>query len=135
MSLTIQLPELLEQQMRRRAAGKGLSVENYVAQVLGADTAQDRLEKNEQALDDGELLRLVNQGVSPEIWVRFHELDALRKSEKLTNQEYQELLEIVDLIESAHAERVRLAAVLAERRGVPLERLLIDLGVKKARFE
>ncbi len=133
MSLTIQLPFSIEQELRAKAARQGVSLEKYVAQVLSSGVS-DASGGQQAALSEEDLLLKINtSAISQKDLERFHVLDKRRKAEKLTPEEHEELITLIDQIEIAHAERLELAAALAEMRRIPLKQLLADLGITPAR--
>jgi hypothetical protein len=80
--------------------------------------------------DEAELLVKVNQGLSLDIQKRYDELVAKRKAEELTPDEHQELLNLIDEIEKADAERAKHLVELARLRGTSLAAVMEDLGIR-----
>jgi hypothetical protein len=80
--------------------------------------------------DEAELLVKVNQGLSLDIQKRYDELVAKRKVEELTPDEHQELLNLIDEIEKADAERAKHLVELARLRGTSLAAVMEDLGIR-----
>jgi hypothetical protein len=78
--------------------------------------------------DEAELLAQVNQGLPAEVQSRYDDLLNKRRAERLSPSEHDELLRLTDQVEGRAAERVQQLARLAQLRGVPLSRLLDDLG-------
>lgn len=66
--------------------------------------------------DEANLLQQVNRGVPPEVRRRYEELNTKFHAETLTNDEHQELLQVIDQIELADAERMRALIALAHLR-------------------
>jgi hypothetical protein len=133
MSLTIQLPFSIEQQLRDKAARQGVSLEKYVAQVLSSGVS-DASGGQQAALTEEDLLLKINTStISQKDLERFKSLDKRRKAETLTPSEHEELLRLVDRIEMAHAERLKWVLALASLRKVPFQQLLTDLGIKPAK--
>lgn len=71
--------------------------------------------------NEAELLQKINQGLPPE--VRYAELNAKLHEETITPEEHQELLQLVDRIELADAERLQHLIELARIRNVSVEAL------------
>ncbi|MFZ4662557.1 MAG: STAS/SEC14 domain-containing protein [Caldilineaceae bacterium] len=77
-----------------------------------------------------ELLQKINQGLPAETQQRFDLLTAKRRAETLTDEEYEELLELVDEIELRDAKRVEYLAELAQLRSVSLRTLMQQLDIR-----
>lgn len=85
--------------------------------------------------DQAQLLKKINQGLSPDIQKRYNELNAKRKAETLTPEEHQELLQLTDQIEKSDAERVKYLAELAQLRGISLTALMKELDIRPPAYE
>jgi hypothetical protein len=66
--------------------------------------------------NEAELLQKINQGLPPEIRKRYTELNAKLHEETIAPEERQELLELIDRIELADAERLQDLIELARIR-------------------
>ncbi len=84
--------------------------------------------------EESALLHKINQVLPEEIWEEYHTLIAKRRAETLTPEEQQRLIVLSDTIEAAHVERITQVAELAQRRHIPLETLMRQLGIKSARI-
>ena len=132
MSLTIQLPFSIEQELRAEAARQGISLEKYVAKVL-SDGVSDTSGGQQASLTEDDLLVKINTStVTQKDLQRFRSLDRRRKSEILSPTEHEELIQLVQRIEVAHAERLKWVATLASMRKISFQQLLKDLGIKVA---
>jgi hypothetical protein len=102
-------------------------LERFVTQAIAllAERKSPSLSK-----DEAELLIRVNQGLPLDIQKRYDELVAKRKAEALTPDEYQELLNLIDEIEKADAERAKHLVELARLRGTSLAAVMEDLGIR-----
>ncbi|ACB54120.1 unknown [Crocosphaera subtropica ATCC 51142] len=80
--------------------------------------------------DETELLLKINQGLSSDIQTRYQLLIQKRDNETLTEQEYNELLQLTSLFEDHQAKRLESLARLAQLRQVPLSNLMTQLGIK-----
>lgn len=80
--------------------------------------------------DESRLLQSINQGVPVEVRRRSAELNARLHDETITPEEQRELLALVDQIELADAERMRNLIALAQARGVTVDALIEQLGIR-----
>jgi hypothetical protein len=80
---------------------------------------------------ESELLLKINEGVSPDIQQRYDELIARRRAEKLTPDEYDELLRLTGQVEAVNVQRVECLAELARLRNTTLTALMQDLGIQE----
>jgi len=116
----------LEELLKAAAQLSTRELEHFVARILAlrAQRAAPSLAKEE-----ARLLGKINRGLPPTDQRRYDELTAKRKAEALSSEEHRELLDMIDRIEQADAERVRALASLAQLRDVSLEALMDDLGI------
>ena len=77
-----------------------------------------------------ELLLKINQGLSQDNQGRYQLLINKRNEENLTEQEYQELLELSDQIEIHQTQRLEYLAQLARLRQISLTDLMTQLSIK-----
>jgi hypothetical protein len=80
--------------------------------------------------EETSLLLQINQGIPTDLHQRYHHLTEKRDAETLTNDEYEELLQLSDRIELLTAQRVEALVNLATVRQVPLLQLMNDLGIQ-----
>ena len=80
--------------------------------------------------EESELLLRINEGTPPSLRARYWELIEKRRDETLAPDEYQELLHLTEVVEGLQVERVRNLVKLAQLRGVTLDQLMHDLGIK-----
>ncbi len=101
-------------------------LEQFVSQVivLQAQRKATRLPKAE-----AELLLKINQGIPANIQTEYEELIAKRDDEILTDDEYQQLLQLTEEIEKIQAQHIENLAELARLRGVSLTALMENLGI------
>lgn len=130
MSLTLQLPLTIEQQLRENATRQGVSLENYAMQILALNSRKKETKKKKD-YTERELLVLAQLNVLPADLEEFYRLGAVFKSGKITDDEYEKLLQLNDLIEIAHAERMKYLFALAKLRNVSIETVMQDLGIKQ----
>ena len=131
MSLTIQLPLTIEQNLRKNATKQGVSLENYVMHILSINSKEKGIKKNKKDLTENDLLMHVQLDVLPHDLEEFYRLSNLFKSGNITETEYQKLTQLNDLIEIAHAERMKHLLNLAKFRHVSLEKIMDDLGIER----
>lgn len=81
--------------------------------------------------DESDLLRAINRGLPAEVHARFHELQAKRHDETISEAEYAELLDLIDQIELWDAERMQYLIRLAQHRNQPVDALLEQLGMRQ----
>src|SRR6185437_4981068 len=68
-----------------------------------------------------ELLQKINESLPETTWRRYRHLVLLRRQERLTETEYEELLRISDTLEKRHIQRMELLVELAALRGQSLD--------------
>ncbi len=78
---------------------------------------------------EADLLQHINKPLPMTVLDRYRELIALRREERLTDEEYTELLQLGDEVERFNSERITRLAELARLRGVPLTQVMDDLGI------
>jgi iron-sulfur cluster repair protein YtfE (RIC family) len=129
MALTINLPQSTEQELRQDAASKGMSLDSYFLRLLKqAATPQS---KNVSKLSsETDLLKKINLDISESEWVEYRRLIGLRRAEQLTEEAHQALIQLGNKIEDAHAKRMEHLWSLAQLRGVSLDKIMQDLGIK-----
>lgn len=127
MPITINLSPELEELLREIAARTGKDVDNYIVTILEEKLLPDVTDLHER---EAFLLQQINLGISQEEWHRFFELIEKRDAEKLSSEEYQELLDLTDAIESANARRMEHLAELSLLRKEPLDKLMEELGIQ-----
>jgi len=131
MSLTIQLPGSLEQQIRDNAARQGVSLEKYVTDVLLSDISL-KSQSLEQEITEEELLLRIRLTVVPEHELsEYYRLSALNEAGQLGEAEYQKLVSLTHHVEVIHAERMHYVAAWARLRDMSLRQAMSELGLKR----
>ena len=130
MALTINLPQSIEQELRQDAASKGMSLDSYFLRLLKQAATISPSKNVSKASSETELLKKINLDISDAEWVNYRHLIGLRRAEKLTEEEHQALILLGDKIENAHAKRMEHLWSLAQLRGVSLDKIMQDLGIK-----
>ena len=78
---------------------------------------------------EAELLQKINQGLPTALQQRYDELTAKLEAETITPAEHQELLQLIDQIELADAERLQHLIELAQLRNMSLDELMDQLDI------
>lgn len=130
MTLTLKLDPALEQRLRKQAAKRGVAPDSYALLAI-----QDRLQLDSRGPAslrpaESKLLTQINRGLPESLWDRYDALIARRRAETLTRAELRELIAITNKVEVDHARRTGLLVKLAKLRGVQLEDLMNQLGIK-----
>jgi hypothetical protein len=102
-------------------------VEKAIA--LQAQRRAPSLPKNET-----ELLQQINRGLPADIRQRYDALNAKLHDEAITPQEHEELLTLIDRLELADAERMQRLVALAQIRGVSVDTLMEQLGIRRTTY-
>lgn len=79
--------------------------------------------------NETKLLQRINRGLRPQTQQRYNVLTAKRRAETLSSAEHEELLDLVDRIERADAERIQALTKLAQLRDVSVTTLMAELGI------
>jgi hypothetical protein len=129
MSLIIQLPVTTEHYLRESATREGMPLERYIAQLLTA-TSISKNTKKKKPVTEKELLKHIQLDIQTDDLEEYHRLRTLFKVNKITETERENLIQLNDLIEIAHAKRMSYVLQLAKLRNIPLEKAMEDLGIK-----
>ena len=126
MIVTLDLNPELEARLRAQAASRGLTLEQWILEDLGARlTGPTRLSAEETAL-----LSVISEGFPEAFWARYRDLIARRDAETLTPNEHAELIACSNQIELQNARRVEALIRLAALREVSVESLRDALGLR-----
>lgn len=79
---------------------------------------------------EDELLRLIHEGLSEAEENRLDELDYKRRDKLIGEEEYKELLELVNKVETFNANRLKYLSELAQIRNTDLVALMQELNIK-----
>ena len=124
MSLTIELTRSEEARLRELAAENGRTAEDVAQEAVRGHLSARLIPAREQAL-----LSKLARGLAPELWRRYHELNRKLRDECIAEPELQEFLKLNQQVEAWNAERMGLAAEIAEIRGIPFNEALKQLGM------
>jgi len=130
-SITLQINPTLEQQLREKAARKGVGLDVYVQALLekfanneNAESRQLKLSKEEE-----DLLKKISLGLSETFWVEYKRLVEKRQSESIDDEELACLIEMTRQIERANAKRMEHLAAIARLRNVSLSKVMEQLSI------
>jgi hypothetical protein len=84
--------------------------------------------------DETELLQQINSGLPADLRQRYDALNAKLHDDTITPQEHEELLVLIDRIELADAERMQHLIALARLRGVSVDTLMEQLGIRRTTY-
>ncbi len=79
---------------------------------------------------EAKLLERIHLGLPAQMLLRYDALDEKRQDKTLTDEEYQELMGIIEKIEEYDTNRLGYLAELCEIRSVPLGTLVKQLGIR-----
>ena len=130
MALTINLPQSIEQELLQDVALKGMNLDSYFLRLFKQAAAMSEPKDAFKGLSETDLLKKINLDISDAEWANYRHLIALRRAEQLTEQEHEALIQLSNKIEDAHAKRMEYLWALAQLRGVSLDKIMQDLGIK-----
>lgn len=81
--------------------------------------------------DESDLLEKINEGMSADEWMRYEALNNKLHEETISPDEHQELLQLIDHIEQADAERMKNLIELARIRKTSVDALLSQLDIRR----
>ncbi len=101
-------------------------IEDFTQNVIAFRARQITRSLSEK---ETELLLNINQLLNQDIQQRYQLLIKKRQNEELTNNEYEELLSLTELVEKEQTQRLESLVELATLRGCSLEQLMSDLEI------
>ena len=123
--LTIELDNATDNRLQERSLQEGRKKEELAAGLLASSLGVTSAPE----LSEAQLLEQINQGWNEQEWLRYHALVVMRKEERLTETEYQELCALTTAREVAHVNRLRFVRELARLRNITLEETMRQLGL------
>lgn len=137
MSITINLSPELEREIRETSAARGVPAEEIVIGALSAGLKQARppLLPAQIPPAEAKLLAIINEGLTESEWQRYSYLKERRRAETLTEPEYQELLVTTDRLERIGVARLEKLIALARLRGVTVDQVMDQLGIRRPDVE
>jgi hypothetical protein len=127
MSLTLELTPELKERLREAAARKGVAPESYAISALEERVRSER--PPGLTARESRLLADISAGLPTATWQRYRELCAVRRDDRISDEEYGELLRLTEEVEVWNARRVELLSELARLRKVPLRELVAQMGL------
>lgn len=133
MTLVLELPAEIEMKVHEIASAEGLDVSAFMREVVEARVRQY---DSARPLTESDLLIRINRLVFPEaFWNRYRELVAKLNAGTLTPDEQEDLFAHTDQTENRDAERLSYLVALAELRGVTVQQVITQLGLRPVSFE
>ena len=131
-SITLQINPALEQNLREKAARKGVGLDSYIQSLLEKVGNAEPIEPHISRLSKEEegLLEKASLGLSEEFWEKYRGFVAIKETRFLTESERAEFIAMTDQVEAANARRMKYLVKLAQLRQVPLLQLMEQLGIK-----
>ena len=130
MSLTIDLPITVELTLRKNAEKQGVTLERYISSLLTEFDGEKSIESPEN-LTENELLQRIHLNVNPTDLEEYYRLAEIFKTGNITLEDHEKLINLNDLIEIAHANRMKYLLELAKLRKKSLEDMVYELGIKR----
>ena len=127
MSLTVEVPSEVEERVVQEAARRGVAPGNLVAEVLGREF---RPRPNVLTAEETKLYEQINAAPPDKTRRRYRQLIKKRRAETITKAEYQELLDLTNAVEVAHAKRLEAVIELAKLRGISFDQMLDEVGLR-----
>lgn len=130
--MTLQIPAELEDALRQLATVQGIDPAELCLKSITqlVQPKSDSLPKVES-----ELLQTINGGFSEEWWARYRKLVEERRNESISEDQLSELIHLTDQSEAYGVRRLEALVELAKIRGVALENLMEDLGIRPNEVE
>ncbi|MEZ4863064.1 MAG: hypothetical protein R3C14_17220 [Caldilineaceae bacterium] len=135
MTITLDIAPEVELRVRKLAAAQGITPETYISTLVEKDVHAGDTNGHQQSANETDLLLQINQGLSQVQWSRYHELVQKRRAARLSEAEYQELIDLSDYIEVVNAERIEAVAQLAKLRGKSLRTMMAELQIKPPSYD
>lgn len=131
---TIQVQAQVSRDELFRAAGElnAVELERFVHDLL---TLRARRKGTALSREETDLLSVINRGLPTELHGRQKALSKRRRAETLTAAEHEELIELTEKLEAVEAERVEALAELARLRGLTMDELMEQLGIRAPAHE
>lgn len=129
MTLILQLPDQLEQNLRAQAALQGVSLEYFVKNLLANEVMSGSSDEIDNYTEE-ELLQLIQTGPDAVIFEEYKKLKAVFESGKIQDAARDRLQMLHEIMEAAHAKRMHYFVLLSRLRKVDLDDLLNEYSLK-----
>lgn len=125
--MTLEIPDALEEDLRRVAAARGLQPAEVSLAAINA-----AISESSAALPstEPELLSEISRGFPAEWWGRYKELIRLRQTESINASDLEELVGRTDELEELAVRRTECLGALARLRQTNVESLMQELDLK-----
>jgi hypothetical protein len=107
-------------------------LDQFVSQVLAV---RARRRANSIPHAEAVLLQKINTPLPQNVLTRYRELITARREERLTSEEYQELLHLSGTVENFNSQRIEWLAELAKLRSTTLVQVMNDLKITPLAYE
>ena len=124
MNITLNVSSELEGQLRQAARVQGMDVTTYLL-----DSARLRLRPDVLPEAEASLLQTINAPLAPEARKERDALLAEQVQRELTPEKQTALVDLIDAVEIANAQRWQALADLARLRGLSLAEITRDLEI------
>ena len=104
------------------------SLDAFIANILSLRIQRETPDKQKE---EAILLKKINKSLSIEQIERFKALNQKRIEDNISEQEYSELLILLEKVEKLNVNRLKYLTTLARLRGVSVRELMIQLGLSK----
>ena len=133
MTLVVDLPPEIEARVHEVAQAEGLDVSALMREAVEARVRQY---DPARPLTESDLLLRINRLVFSEaFWSRYRQLVAKLNAGTLTPEEQEDLFAHTDQTEDRDAERLPYLVALAELRGVTVQEVITQLGLRPVTVE
>lgn len=85
--------------------------------------------------EEGKLLKSIQKTLPKKSLSRMKKLQALRDEQKLSQEGFAELAQLIENLEIIHAEKMKAVSDLAELRGVTFQIAIKQIGLKLPEYE
>lgn len=132
---TIQITSRVELDFEEVLQGMaGLQMQDLERLVDRAIALQAQRRAPSLSRHETELLQKINAGLPAQVRQRYEELNVKLHEETVTPEEHRELLQLVEQVELADAERLRHLIELARLRNVSVEALMSQLDIRRPAY-
>ncbi len=124
MNIILDVSPELEGQLQQAARVQGTDVTTFLLESVRLRLRPDVLPEMEASL-----LQAINAPLAPEARIKRDALLAEQAQRQLTKEEHGNLMDLIDAVEMANAQRWQALAALARLRGLSLAEITRDLEI------